>query len=72
MSNTKQVAKQTVTIKENDLIKLIDDIVNESVAVEKKKWITEEAKKNTDKTSVLEGKISALEAKFNKLTEGKK
>lgn len=72
MSNTKTIAKKTVKIKENDLVDLIDNIVNEAVAVKKAEWIAEQAKKGTDKTSVLEGKIAALEAKFTKLTEGKK
>ena len=70
MSNTKPVAKKTVKIKENDLVDLIDNIVNEAVAVKKQEWIAEQAK--TDKSSVLEGKIADLEAKFKTLLEGKK
>lgn len=58
-------ALKTVKIKENDLVDLIDNIVAEV----KKEWISEQAKKGT---SILEGKIAALEIKLNKLTEGKK
>jgi hypothetical protein len=72
MSNAKPIAKKTVKINENDLVDLIDNIVNEAVAVKKQEWINEQAKKSTDKTAVLEGKIAALEAKFKTLTEGKK
>jgi hypothetical protein len=72
MSTTKTIAKKTVRINENDLVDLIDNIVNEAVAVKKAEWIAEQATKGTDKTAVLEGKIAALEASFKKLTEGKK
>lgn len=72
MSNVKQVAKKTVKIKESDLVDLIDNIVNEAVAIKKKEWLTEQAKKQNEKTAILENKIAALEAKFKTLTEGKK
>jgi hypothetical protein len=72
MSNVKPVAKKTVKIKEADLVDLIDNIVNEAVAVKKQEWINEQAKKQNSKTAVLESKIAALEAKFKTLTEGKK
>lgn len=65
-------AKKTVRIKENDLVDLIDNIVNEAVAVKKQEWINEQAKKETSKTSVLEGKIAKLEAQFKALTESTK
>jgi|TARA_R110000868_G_scaffold197591_1_gene443789 hypothetical protein len=68
----KQVAKKTVKIKESDLVDLIDNIVNEAVEVKKQEWINEQAKNNSNKTAVLESKISALEVKFKTLTEGKK
>jgi BMFP domain-containing protein YqiC len=68
MSNT----KKTVKIKENDLVELIDNILNEALVVKKQEWISEQAKKTTNKTAVLEGKLAALEAKVQKLTEGKK
>ena len=63
--------KKTVKIKENDLVNLIDNIVNEAVALKKQEWLNEEAKKRSNKTAVLESKIAALEAKFT-LLEGKK
>ena len=69
MSNT---TKKTVKIKENELIDLIDNIVNEAVAVKKQEWINEQAKKSTNKTSVLESKVAKLEAIVNRLTESKK
>ena len=72
MSNVKPIAKRTVKINENKLVDLIDEIVNEAVAAKKQEWINEQAKKSTDKTAVLEGKIAALEAKFKTLLEGKK
>jgi hypothetical protein len=68
MSNT----KKTVKIKENELVDLIDNIVNEAVAVKKQEWINEQAKKQSNKTAVLEGKIAKLEAQFKALTESKK
>jgi hypothetical protein len=68
MSNT----KKTVKIKESEVVDLIDNIVNEAVAVKKQDWINEQANKQFNKTSVLEGKIAKLEAQFKALTEGKK
>jgi hypothetical protein len=64
--------KKTVRIKENDLVDLIDNIVNEAVSVKKQEWINEQAKKQTNKTAVLEGKIAKLEAQFKALTENTK
>ena len=72
MSNLKPVAKKTVKINENDLVDLIDNIVNEAVAVKKQEWINEQAKKASNKTAVLESKVAKLEAIVNRLTEGKK
>ena len=51
--------KKTVKIKENDLVDLIDNIVNEAVAAKKTQWLAEQAKKDANKTSLLERKISA-------------
>lgn len=72
MSNLKPVGKKTVKIKENELVDLIDNIVNEAVAVKKQEWISEQAKKANNKTAVLENKLAKLEAIVNRLTEGKK
>ena len=72
MSNVKKIAKKTVKISENELVDLIDNIVNEAVAVKKTQWIAEQAKKESNKTAVLESKIAKLEAKFQTLLEGKK
>ena len=68
MSNGKKV----VAIKESKLIDLIDNIVNEAVAIKKQEWIQENVKVNNDKTAILESKIAKLEAKFKALTENKK
>jgi hypothetical protein len=65
MSNT----KKTVKIKENDLVELIDNILNEALLKNKNGLVKQ--KKTTNKTAVLEGKLAALEAKSSKLTEGK-
>jgi hypothetical protein len=67
-----KVAKKTVRIKESELVDLIDNIVNEAVAVKKQEWINEQAKKQSDKTTVLESKIAKLEAAVKSLTESKK
>lgn len=64
--------KKTVKINESDLVDLIDNIVNEAVAVKKQEWLNEQAKKATNKTTVLEGKVAKLEAMVNRLTERKK
>ena len=69
---TNKVTKKIVKINENELVDLIDNIVNEAVAVKKKEWLNEQAKKQTSKTSILESKIATLEAQFKKLTEGKR
>ena len=71
MSDSKQVAKKTVKINENDLVDLIDNIVKEAVEVKKQEWINEQAKKASNKTAVLESKVAKLEAIVNRLTEGK-
>jgi len=65
-------AKKTVKIKENDLVNLIDNIVNEAVAVKKQEWLNEQVKNGSNKTAILENKLALLEAKLNKLVEGKK
>lgn len=64
--------KKTVKIKESALVELIDNIVTETVAVKKQEWLNEQAAQNTDRTSVLEGKIAKLEAAIAVLTENKK
>jgi hypothetical protein len=69
---TNKVTKKIVKINENELVDLIDNIVNEAVAVKKKEWLNEQAKKQSSKTSILESKIATLEAQFKKLTEGKR
>jgi hypothetical protein len=64
--------KKTVKIKESELVDLIDNIVNEAVSIKKQEWINEQAKKQNNKTAVLESKIAKLEAQFKALTESKK
>lgn len=72
MSNVVKPTKRTVKLKENDLVALIDDIVTEAVAVKKQEWLVEQAKKDLNKTAVLEGKFKALERQVKMLMEGKK
>ena len=72
MSNVKPVTKKVVRIPENDLVDLIDNIVNETVAIKKKEWIAEQAKLENEKTAVLESRLAKLEATLKTLTEGKK
>jgi hypothetical protein len=62
--------KKTVKISENDLVNLIDNIVTEAVQIKKQEWLAEQTAK-ADKNAILETKLAALEAKLNKLTEGK-
>jgi hypothetical protein len=62
--------KKTVKISESDLVNLIDNIVSEAVEIKKKEWLSEQATKG-DKNAILESKLAALEARLNKLTEGK-
>ena len=62
--------KKTVKISESDLVNLIDNIVTEAVQIKKQEWISEQTK-NGDKSAILEAKLAKLEAKINKLTEGK-
>jgi hypothetical protein len=63
--------KKTVRINEKDLVDLIDNIVTEAVAVKKKEWLEEQAKKG-DKNAILETKINQLEEKVKQLAESKK
>lgn len=65
----KTVTKKTVKIKESHLVDLIDDIVNEAVAVKKQEWISEQAKLTGDKTALLETRLQELEAKIGLLTK---
>jgi hypothetical protein len=65
-----KVTKKVVRINENALVDLIDNIVNEAVAIKKQEWINEQAKKSN--TALLENKIAKLEADFKKLINAKK
>jgi hypothetical protein len=69
MSN---LTKKTVKIKESHLVDLIDNIVNEAVAVKKQEWLTEQAQKSKKANSLFENRIAALEKKLLQLTEGRK
>lgn len=61
MSDVKKPIKKTVTIKESDLVNLIDNIVTEAVAVKKEEWINEQAKKTSETATMLESRIAKLE-----------
>jgi len=63
--------KKTVKIKESHLVDLIDNIVNETVAVKKQEWINEQAKKQSETNKLMEVKIAKLEKAVKRLTEGK-
>ena len=63
--------KKTVRINEKDLVDLIDNIVTEAVAVKKKEWLEEQAKKG-DKNAILETKINQLEERVKQIAESKK
>jgi len=69
MEKNKQTEKKIVKIKENDLVNLIDNIVNEAIQLKKQEWINEQAKKETNANSLLESKVNSLEEKLNKLTK---
>lgn len=64
--------KKVVRIQEEKLIDLIDNIVKEAVADEKKTWISEQANKEDKKNSLLEGRIAKLEGILIKATITKK
>ncbi len=66
MSETKKITKKVVKINENDLVELIDNIVKEAVAIEKKVWIAEQATKVSKNATMLENRILALENKIAK------
>lgn len=61
MSDTNKTAKKTVKISENDLVNLIDNIVNEAVAVKKQEWINEQAAASSKTATMLENRIASLE-----------
>lgn len=63
--------KKTVKIKESHLVDLIDNIVNEAVAVKKQEWINEQAKKQSESNKLMEAKIAKLEKAVKRLTESK-
>jgi hypothetical protein len=70
MSEKKE--QKIVRINENNLVDLIDNIVSEAVAVEKKKWISEnEAKEDAEKTSLME-RVEKLEKILTNATITKK
>jgi hypothetical protein len=64
--NKKEKKVKIVQIKENKLVDLIDGIVTEAVAVEKKAWIAEQATKENNKNSLLESRIEKLEELISK------
>ena len=60
MSNKAKNIK-TVKVKESDLVSLMDNIVKEAVAVEKKKIVAEATKRAKAKNELLESRIAKLE-----------
>jgi gas vesicle protein len=72
MSKTNAAPKKTVKIKESQLVDVIENLLTEAIAIKKQDWINEQAKISKDKTALLESKLASLEAKINKITEGRK
>lgn len=64
------MSKKIVRIAETELVELIDNIVTEAVAEQKKVWIAENATKKGE--TILESRIKDLEAKIEALTESTK
>lgn len=57
-----------VKITESELVDLIDKIVSETVTEKKKQWIAEQ---KATKESILESKVSQLEAKVRSIAKSK-
>tara|TARA_Y100001938_G_C7945334_1_gene356480 strand:- start:485 stop:670 length:186 start_codon:yes stop_codon:yes gene_type:complete len=57
-----------VKITESELVDLIDKIVTETVSEKKKQWIAEQKK---SQETILENKITELEAKVKAITSKK-
>ena len=70
MSKEKTKENRVVKINENKLVDLIDKIVKEAVADEKKTWISEQANKDGN-TALLE-RLEKLETLLGKATITKK
>jgi len=61
---SKETAPKVVKIKENDLVNLIENIVNEAVSTKKNEWIAENKQKNKKTleetiTKIVESKLAA-------------
>jgi hypothetical protein len=69
MSKKTTETKKTVKITENELVNLIDNIVSEAVAEQKKVWIAENETKGG---ALLESRIKDLESKIAALPVSKK
>jgi methionyl-tRNA synthetase len=61
---------KTVRVKESDLVNLLENIVNDTVKSEKKKFIAEQAKKTEEKTELLESRIAKLEKMITSSKKG--
>lgn len=57
--------KKVVSMKQSELINMMDTIIAEAVESKRKEWIAEQA--SSDKTAILEKKINTLEGKLEKI-----
>ena len=61
---TKKSEPKVIKIKENDLVNLIENLVEEAVSVKKKDWIAENTKK--EKETLEETIAKIVDSKLNK------
>lgn len=72
MSEKTKKNVKVIPIAEGNLVDLIDNIVNEAVAVEKKKWIAEQAAKEDKEKVALTERVAKLERILSNATITKK
>lgn len=61
--------KKTVKIKENDLVNLIDNLINEAVELKKQEWLNEQATAESEAKKLFEERLSTLEKTIEKLSK---
>lgn len=59
--------KKIVRVPESELVSVMENIVKDAVAEEKKKWIAEQESKRDDKVAMLETQVKNLSATVSKL-----
>jgi len=63
--------KKIVRVPEGELVTLMENIVKDAVAKEKKQWIAEQAAKRDKKVAMLESKVAKLTKTVKTLVESK-